>query len=133
MNNCFFSPERTTLISSTHRIYATIEKMQMADGRFDSARVVEAARHLAKTSVLFDMRKLAQESGTVINAVLFGALAGSGVLPLSREACERAIAAPVAAPKRACADLPPATTSPPARGPCRQSPRRPGEPARWMK
>jgi len=37
------------------------------------------------------MRKLAQESGTVINAVLFGAMAGSGVLPLSREACEQAI------------------------------------------
>jgi indolepyruvate ferredoxin oxidoreductase beta subunit len=41
--------------------------------------------------VLFDMRKLAQESGTVINAVLFGAICGSGVLPLSREACEQAI------------------------------------------
>ena len=37
------------------------------------------------------MRKLAQESGTVINAVLFGAMAGSGVLPLTREACEQAI------------------------------------------
>src|SRR5262249_45209894 len=37
------------------------------------------------------MRKLAQESGTVINAVLFGAMAGSGALPLSREACEQAI------------------------------------------
>ena len=37
------------------------------------------------------MRKLAQESGTVINAVLFGAMAGSGVLPLAREACEEAI------------------------------------------
>src|SRR6185503_6088641 len=32
-----------------------------------------------------------QESGTVINAVLFGAMAGSGVLPLRREACEAAI------------------------------------------
>ena len=91
MHNGFVSPERTTLIASTHRIYATVEKMQMADGRFDSARVVEAARHLAKSSVLFDMRKLAQESGTVINAVLFGAMAGSGVLPLSRDACEAAI------------------------------------------
>ena len=37
------------------------------------------------------MRKLAQDSGTVINAVLFGAMAGSGVLPLPREACEQAI------------------------------------------
>src|SRR5947207_3271915 len=91
MQNGYVSPERTTLIASTHRIYATVEKMQMADGRFDSDKVTEAGRQLAKKAVLFDMRKLAQESGTVINAVLFGAMAGSGVLPLSREACEQAI------------------------------------------
>jgi indolepyruvate ferredoxin oxidoreductase, beta subunit len=91
MQNGFVSPERTTLIASTHRIYATVEKMQMADGRFESGRVLDAAAQLAKSAVLFDMRKLAQESGTVINAVLFGAMAGSGVLPLSRERCEQAI------------------------------------------
>jgi len=91
MQNGFVSPERTTLIASTHRIYATIEKMQMADGRFDSERVLDAAKQLARKAVLFDMRKLAQDSGTVINAVLFGAMAGSGVLPLARAACESAI------------------------------------------
>ncbi|OAI52954.1 hypothetical protein AYO46_03935 [Betaproteobacteria bacterium SCGC AG-212-J23] len=91
MQNGYVSPERTTLIASTHRIYATVEKMQMADGRFDSDKVVAAGSQLAKTAVMFDMRKLAQENGTVINAVLFGAMAGSGVLPLSREACEAAI------------------------------------------
>jgi indolepyruvate ferredoxin oxidoreductase beta subunit len=91
MTNGYVSPERTTLIASTHRIYATVEKMQMADGRYDGERVIEAARQLAKYAVMFDMRKLAQESGTVINAVLFGAMAGSGGLPLAREACEQAI------------------------------------------
>jgi indolepyruvate ferredoxin oxidoreductase beta subunit len=91
MQNGFVSPERTTLIASTHRIYATAEKMQMADGRFDSARVIAAGQQLARRAVMFDMRQLAQESGTVINAVLFGAMAGSGVLPLPREACEQAI------------------------------------------
>ena len=91
MQNGYVSPERTTLIASTHRIYATVEKMQMADGRFDSDKVVAAGGLLAKKAVMFDMRKLAQESGTVINAVLFGAMAGSGVLPLSREVCESAI------------------------------------------
>src|SRR5260221_2513221 len=91
MQNGFVSPERTTLIASTHRIYATIEKMQMADGRFDSARVIEAGKQLAKRAVLFDMRELAQKNGTVINAVLFGAMAGSCVLPLPREVCEQAI------------------------------------------
>jgi len=91
MANGYVSPERTTLIASTHRIYATVEKMQMADGRYEADKVIAAARQLAKLAVLFDMRKLAQESGTVINAVLFGAMAGSGVLPLPREACEAAI------------------------------------------
>ncbi len=91
MLNGYVNPERTTLIASTHRIYATVEKMQMADGRFDSDRVIAAAGQLAKHAVLFDMRALAQEHGTVINAVLFGAMAGSGVLPLPREACEEAI------------------------------------------
>jgi len=91
MQNGYVSPQRTTLIASTHRIYATVEKMQMADGRFDSDRVTAAAKQLAKKAVLFDMRRLAQESGTVINAVLFGAMAGSGVLPLPRAACEQAI------------------------------------------
>src|SRR5258706_15738212 len=85
MQNGYVSPERTTLIASTHRIYATVEKMQMADGRYDSDKVLAAGQQLAKKAVLFDMRKLAQESGTLINAVLFGAMAGSGGLPLRRE------------------------------------------------
>ena len=91
MQGGFVTPGRTTLIASTHRIYATVEKMQMADGRFPEERVLAAARQLSKSAVLFDMRQLARENGTVINAVLFGAIAGCGALPLPREACEAAI------------------------------------------
>ncbi|MSP96044.1 MAG: indolepyruvate oxidoreductase subunit B [Betaproteobacteria bacterium] len=91
MQNGFVSPQRTTLIASTHRIYATIEKMQMADGRFDSEKVLDTAMHLAQRAVLFDMREIARVNGTVINAVLFGAMAGSGALPVPRSACEEAI------------------------------------------
>ena len=91
MQNGYVSPERTTLIASTHRIYATVEKSQMADGRISSERVLAAAQQLSRRAVLFDMRQLAQDHGTVINAVLFGAIAGSGALPLPREACEAAI------------------------------------------
>lgn len=93
MQNGFVSPQRTTLIASTHRIYATIEKMQMADGRFDSDKVLATAVQLAKRAVLFDMREIARIHGTVINAVLFGAMAGSGALPVPRAACEDAIRA----------------------------------------
>ena len=91
MQNGFVTPERTALVASTHRIYATAEKMQMADGRFASERVLAAAKELSRQAVLFDMRQLAEANGTVINAVLFGAMAGSGALPLARDACEAAI------------------------------------------
>jgi len=91
LQNGYVSPERTTLIGSTHRIYATAEKIQMGDGRFDSERVLEAAHQLARKTVLFDMQRIAQECGTMINSVLFGAIIGSGVVPLPREVCEEAI------------------------------------------
>ncbi len=91
MQNGFVSPDRTTLIASTHRVYTTLEKMHMGDGRIDGDRIVKAAESLAKRSVLFDMQAIAQDSGTIINAVLFGALAGSGALPLSRADCEAAV------------------------------------------
>jgi len=91
MQNGFVTPDRTTLIASTHRIYTVAEKMQMGDGRFDDDVVLKAARALAKRAVLFDMQAQAQAAGTVISAVMFGALAGSGALPLSRGDCEAAI------------------------------------------
>jgi indolepyruvate ferredoxin oxidoreductase beta subunit len=91
MQNAFITPERTTLVASTHRVYATAEKMVATDGRYDAQKILEAAPKVAQKAVLFDMSRLAQEAGTVINAVLFGAMAGSGALPLSREACEAAI------------------------------------------
>ena len=93
MQNGFVAPDRTTLIASTHRVYATAEKIPMGDGRADSDRILAAAQSLAKRAVLFDMAALARENGTVINAVLFGAMAGSQAVPLSRETCEQAIRA----------------------------------------
>jgi indolepyruvate ferredoxin oxidoreductase beta subunit len=91
MLNGYVTSERTTLIASTHRVYTVTEKMHMGDGRFDSGRILKAAQTLAKRAILFDMQDLAARCGTMISAVLFGALAGSGVLPIPRSACEDAI------------------------------------------
>src|SRR5258708_17191110 len=65
--------------------------MQMGDGQFDSDVVLKAGRALAKRAILFDMQAQANAAGTVISAVMFGALAGSGTLPLPRGDCEAAI------------------------------------------
>jgi indolepyruvate ferredoxin oxidoreductase beta subunit len=88
-----FVTSRTTLLSSTHRIYTTLEKMHMADGRQDPQRLADAARAMAGHTVLFDMDAITTRSGTVISAVMFGALAGAGVLPWPRSVCEEVIRA----------------------------------------
>jgi indolepyruvate ferredoxin oxidoreductase beta subunit len=89
----FVTPERTTLIAGIHRIYATVEKMQMGDGRFDDTRVLRAAREMARRPILFDLTANPATRGRPINAVLLGALAGAGVLPIARERFEAAIRA----------------------------------------
>ncbi len=91
LSNGYVTPERTTLIASSHRIYTVDEKIALGDGRFDGARILAAAKTLAKRAILADFHKLAASAGAMINAALFGALAGSGTLPLSRTACEQAI------------------------------------------
>jgi len=65
--------------------------MQMGDGRFDSQRIMDLAQTLAQRAVLFDMAALTQTHHTVVSAIMFGALSGSGVLPWSREVCEHVI------------------------------------------
>ena len=87
------TPSRTTMIASTHRTYTTREKMNGGDGRFDAARIVTAVHALARRHVLFDMDDVRVRHRSAISATLFGALVGSGVLPLARERCEASIKA----------------------------------------
>jgi indolepyruvate ferredoxin oxidoreductase beta subunit len=87
----FVSPSRTLLIAARHRVYTTLEKMQMADGRLADERIHAAAGELAQRYLSLDLQAIVARHRTVISAVLFGALAGSGVLPWSRKVCEDAI------------------------------------------
>ncbi len=87
----FATPDRTTLIASSHRMLAVSEKIVPGDGRADAHAVMTAATAAAHRLVCFDMEKIAVEAGSVISSSLFGALAGSGALPFSREAFEETI------------------------------------------
>ena len=84
---------RTTFVASTHRVYTTAEKMAMGDGRFDSDLAIETARKVAKRAILFNMEAETQQAGTVISAVMFGALVGAlqEALAMPRELAEAAI------------------------------------------
>lgn len=89
----FVTPDRTTLIASTHRALAVSEKMTPGDGIANSEEVLAASEIAARQAVMFDMEAMAVANGSVISASLFGALAGSGALPFPREAFEAAIRA----------------------------------------
>ena len=89
----FVTPDRTTLIASTHRALAVSEKMAPGDGIASSEEVRAAAEVAADKLIMFDMDRMAVENGSVISSSLFGALAGSGALPFPREAFEDAIRA----------------------------------------
>lgn len=93
MERGFATPQRTTLIASTHRVFTTRERIAGGDGRFDATRIEAAARALSQRALLLDMEALRSRHGAAISAALFGAIGGSGALNLPREACEEAIRA----------------------------------------
>src|SRR5947209_2080084 len=74
------TPDVTTLIASTHRVYAMTEKIALADARVSAPALLEGCRTAAKSLVAFDMAAIAEATGSVISAVLFGALAGANAL-----------------------------------------------------
>lgn len=87
----FVTPNVTTVIASTHRVYSIEEKVALDNGIVDQQPVIDAARKASAYAVLFDMDVAATSSGAVISAVFLGAIAASGALPFEREAFEAAI------------------------------------------
>jgi len=89
------SPDRTAVIASTRRTLTTAEKMPLADGRVANEQLAAVLRETACELELFDMAAMAQSAGTVISAVMFGAVGAwlftSGRLPFPREAYEATI------------------------------------------
>ena len=91
--NGFVTPDRTTMIASTSRFYAMDEKTAMGDGRFDPERLSKVLNENAREAMLLDMAALAKQAGAMVNAVILGAIAGSGRLPIPAETFEAAIRA----------------------------------------
>ena len=91
--NGFVTPERTHLIASLSRFYAMDEKIAMGDGRFDQDKLIKIIKDNARDALLIDMDALAKQSGSIISAVMLGAIAGLQRLPLTAEQFEAAIRA----------------------------------------
>ena len=87
----YVTPDRTLLIASTARTYTVDEKSAMGDGRLDPERMAGVARKFARQIVLADFTAAAAAAKAQPNAVLLGAIAGSGSLPIPVEAFRAAI------------------------------------------
>jgi len=87
------SAARTLVVSSSARALTVAEKQQLGDGRVEAAALLAVLQRHAQACQVLDMSALAREAGTVISAVMFGAVAASGRLPFAREAFEATIRA----------------------------------------
>ena len=87
------TPDRSTLVASTHRLYSVAEKEKPGDATVEPNLIVEAAGVAAKRILAFDMETLANKNNSHISACLFGALAASNTLPFDRSAFEAIIKA----------------------------------------
>src|SRR5437762_1917922 len=87
----FVSPGRTTVVCSTHRLYTIHEKTATGGAIYPRERLDALARATARRLVALDALVVARERGTEVNAVLLGALAGSGALPVGVQAFRKAI------------------------------------------
>jgi indolepyruvate ferredoxin oxidoreductase beta subunit len=91
IGNGMSTPERTVVITSSGRTLTTQERMQLADGRADSADLLKIVRTFSREHHVFDMGTVAKEAGTVVSAVMLGAIAGSGLFPFRREDYETVV------------------------------------------
>ncbi len=91
IGNGMVSPNSTRVLTSTSRTLTTAEKMQAGDGRVAVDELLSLVRKFSAEYRAFDMTRISREAGTVVSAVLMGAIAGSGWLPFPREAFEKTI------------------------------------------
>jgi indolepyruvate ferredoxin oxidoreductase beta subunit len=91
LGNGMSAPQRTLVITSSGRTLTTAERMQPGDGRADAQRLLDVVKAFSREHHVFDMGTMAREAGTVVSAVMLGAIAGSGLFPFPREAYEQVV------------------------------------------
>jgi len=84
IGNGLASAGHTLVITSSSRALTNAEKMVLGDGRRDEAQLLQLVREHSRAHHVLDMARLTREAGTVVSAVMLGAIAASGLLPFAR-------------------------------------------------
>ena len=87
----YVTPGHTVTVASSHRTFTLTERMAMDDGRYPEGIIEPFLEGVSQRSLLFDAEAAALEIGTAANALILGAVAGAGVLPMAEEFYRAAI------------------------------------------
>lgn len=85
---------KTTVISSTHRIYSTIEKLPVGRGIYSDMNLHSIAEEFSSEFIGVNALELAKEhdmDDRAVNAILLGILCGAGCTPLGENSFKKAI------------------------------------------
>ena len=81
----FVTPARTLVIAADRRVYATDEKVAMADGRTSEDQLRDTLKRFSRRLVLADLAAAAADNRSPLNVVILGVLAGLKALPIEAE------------------------------------------------
>lgn len=90
-----YGSDKTTIVSSTHRIYSTLEKMPVSSGIYSDNNLRKIAYEFSSNFIGINTLELAKQNELdelAINAILLGALGASGSLPIQESTYLKSIA-----------------------------------------
>ncbi len=89
-----YGSDKTTIVTSTHRIYSTLEKMPIGSGIYSDENLRKLALAFSSNVIELDALKLSKANGMdelAVNAILLGALSTSGAIPIEKKSFIRSI------------------------------------------
>ncbi len=86
----FVGPE-TTVLTAQERVLSTAEKVKPGNGALATGPVLAALKRCAGSLKVVNITEVARKAGCHPNAIMFGAMAASGVLPVKLASCRGSI------------------------------------------
>ncbi|MEY4294342.1 MAG: hypothetical protein RLY82_30, partial [Pseudomonadota bacterium] len=84
VTNGMTAKSATHIITSSARAFTTAERMVLGDGRVDDDKLIQLIDANAAKLHVLDMNAMAKECGTIVSAVMLGAIAASGLFPFTK-------------------------------------------------
>lgn len=89
-----YGSDKTTIITSSHRVYSTLEKMPIGSGIYSDENLRKLAEGFSSKFIELNALELSKQNDMdelAVNAILLGALCASGAVPIDKQSFIRSI------------------------------------------